>query len=73
MVVTALYDTVSKRRQEEHRQPGDRQQARKTSSFAQVLTEEQQKMAEKELEGRTIGYDKDGMMLFYQMARREYR
>lgn len=67
MIVTAMLDSTSKRKQ-------NKQTTEKQSLFGQMLEDERERLKEEaRLEGKTIGYTKNGQVYVGQAMQREYR
>lgn len=67
MTVTALLDSKSKRRQQEQKSGGQ-------GMFERLLADESERLREeRSLEGKMIGYAKNGQVFIGQTLQREYR
>lgn len=66
MIITAMPDATSRRRQQERKSGGQKE-------FKQVLKEQQEQLSERRgLEGKAVGYDKYGQIYLGQMMQRAY-
>ncbi len=65
--MTALHDSKSKRRQKEQKPGGQ-------SIFGQLLADESERLKEEHsLEGKMLGYAKNGQTFVGQVKQREYK
>ncbi len=65
MIISALSD----------RKPGNRQEKKKSGrqkSFGQMLTEQTERLFEGDLEGKMVGYARNGQVYFGQAMQRTY-
>lgn len=66
MIITAMPDATSRRRQQEKQSCGQK-------GFKQVLKERQEQLKEGSgLEGKAVGYDKNGRIYFGQIMQKAY-
>lgn len=67
MTISAMYDSTSKRKEQ-------KQKSGRQNSFAQILADERECLnAENHLEGKTVGYARNGQVFIGQALPREYK
>ncbi len=66
MIINAMSDATSQRRQEERKSGGQK-------GFGQILAEKTKRLREScDMEGKTVGYGRDGQLLIGQVMQRAY-